>query len=166
VRWFQLDVLTGTAALGVLTSGGLDNESDNFRSSLLLSVPRPRGVQSSSSLLTTTDIPDNSDLAAPRAPCAFRASHDNGTVSWSQSSSSWLGAGGFDKARRNILCGDVKYGDSASDGGMGMFTGLGGRRREWLRPKPEPDSLGCKRGGCDGEGCDCIMPSFASLNKI
>jgi hypothetical protein len=158
VGWIQLDVLTGTATFGkrVLTSGGLDIESDIFRS-LLLSSLRPRGVLSSPSfLLTTTTIPDNSDLAAPRVACASRPSHERGTVSLSHSSSSCEGTGGLDKARRNILCGDVKYGDWASEGGMGMSTGLFGRRREWLRPIPDLNETGREGGDCDaGEGCDC-----------
>jgi len=106
VRWIQLDVLAGTAVgRRVLTSGGLDIESADFRSeSLLLSALRPRGVLSSSSLLTTI-IPDNSDFAAPRVACTSRPSHDSGTVSLSHSSSSCDGTGGFDKARRNMLCG-------------------------------------------------------------
>jgi hypothetical protein len=156
VRWIQLDVLVGTAAWGtrVRTSGGLDIESANFRSSLLLSVLRPRAVLSSS-LLTTTTIPDNSDFASPKVS---RPPHDSGTVSLSHSSSSWDGTtGGFETARRNILCGDVKYGDSASEGGTGISTGFFGRRRELLRPTPDPNETGRERGVCDvGDGCGCV----------
>jgi len=120
----QSDVLVETADLGkrVLTSGGLDKESDNFRSSLFLSAPRPRGVLSSSPLFTATAIPDNSDFAPPRVACESRC-HDSGTVSISHSSSSGDGTGGFDRVRRNMQCGDVKYGDCARDGGTGMSTG-------------------------------------------
>jgi len=156
VRWIRLDVLVGTAAWGmrVRTSGGLDIESANFRSSLLLSTLRPRAVLSSS-LLTTTTIPDNSDFASPRVACMSRPPHDSGTVSLSHSSSSCDGTtGGFETARRNILYGDVKYGDSASEGGMGISTGFFGRRRELLRPTPDPNETGRERGVCDvGDGC-------------
>jgi hypothetical protein len=111
VRWIQLDVLAGIAAFGrgVLTSGGLDIESDILRSSFTLSELRPRSVLSCSScLLTTTTIPDNNDLAAPRVACTSRPFKERGTVSLSHSSSSCEGTGGFDNARRNMLCGDVK----------------------------------------------------------
>jgi hypothetical protein len=152
VRRIQLDVLTGMASFGkrVLTSGGLDIESDNFRSSLPLSVLRPRSILSSSPLTTT---PDNSDLARPGVACTSRPSHDRGTVSLSHSSSSCDGTDGFEKVRRKILCGEVKYGDCVSDGGMGISTGLLGRRRELLRPKVDLNETGREGGVCDtGDG--------------
>lgn len=153
MRWIQLDVLAGMASFGkrVLTSGGLDIELDNFRSSLPLSVLRPRSILSSS----TTTTPDNSDLAPPGVACTSRPSHDKGTVSLSHSSSSCDGTGGFEKARRKILCGEVKYGDCTSDGGMGISTGLLGRRRELLRPKVDLNETGREGGVCDtGDGRD------------
>jgi hypothetical protein len=165
VRWIQLDVLAETAASGrrFLTSGGLDIESEILRSSLLLSELRPRSALSCPSfLLTTTTIPDNSDFAAPRVACTFRPSQERGTVSLSHSSSSCEGTCGFDDARRKILCGDVKYGDCASDGGTGISTGLLGKRREWLRPRPDFNEAGRGGGVCDaGEGVkDILKPGW------
>jgi len=165
VRRIQLDVLAGTAVLRVLTRGGLDIESDVFRSSLPLSVLRPRNNFSSSSLLTTTTIPGNSDLAAPRLACTSRPSHEIGTVSLSHSSSSADGTRGFEKVRRNMLCGEVKYGDCASDGGTGMSTGLlEDRRREWLLPTPDFNETGREGGICGtGDGCGVKDIMLASV---
>ena len=56
-----------------------------------------------------------------------------GTKSRSHSSSSCDGKCESEIARRNILCGDVRYFESASEGGTGASTGFEGKRSDRWR---------------------------------
>lgn len=56
-----------------------------------------------------------------------------GTKSRNHSSSSCDGKCESEIARRNILCGDVRYFESASEGGTGASTGFEGKRSDRWR---------------------------------
>lgn len=66
-------------------------------------------------------------LQLPLKASSFPRLKGSGTVSPNQSSSALLGAVGLYMARRKMLCEELRYGDSRSDGGIGIRGGcLGG----------------------------------------
>jgi len=80
-------------------------------------------------------LPDSAPFFA--SPFVSLAS---GTVSRSHTSSSSEGRRGTDIARLKMDCGEWRWGDFASEGGTGTFTGLLDRRRDFGR---EASGIGC-----------------------